>query len=141
MKRAVNTSRAQYCRQIVACLALLFCVVQGADVFPQRTSDGDVLAPPKANLVPLHWPDLTKLEADVRDQLVALQTSLADAVKNPQTPDATLIEAYGTMGQIYHAYSLTAAARECYLNASLLAPKDFRWIYLLAKLDQQEGSH
>ena len=43
------------------------------------------------------------------------------------------------MGQTYHAYSLTAPARECYENASRLAPKDFRWIYLLAKLDQQEG--
>src|SRR6185503_6546999 len=29
--------------------------------------------------------------------------------------------------------------RDCYLNAAQLAPKDFRWIYLLAKLDQQEG--
>ena len=43
------------------------------------------------------------------------------------------------MGEIYHAYSLNAPARECYVNASRLAPKDFRWIYLRAKLDQQEG--
>jgi tetratricopeptide (TPR) repeat protein len=28
---------------------------------------------------------------------------------------------------------------ECYVNASRLAPKDFRWIYLLAKLNQREG--
>src|SRR5690349_5537924 len=44
------------------------------------------------------------------------------------------------MGQIHHAYSWTAPARECYVNASRLAPRDFRWIYLLAKLDQQEGA-
>jgi tetratricopeptide (TPR) repeat protein len=43
------------------------------------------------------------------------------------------------MGEIYHAYSLTAPARECYLNANTLDPKDFRWIYLLAKLDHLEG--
>jgi tetratricopeptide (TPR) repeat protein len=42
------------------------------------------------------------------------------------------------MGEIYQAYSLNAPARECYLNASRLTPKDFRWIYLLARLDQQE---
>jgi tetratricopeptide (TPR) repeat protein len=43
------------------------------------------------------------------------------------------------MGKIYHAYSLIAPAQECYLNASRLAPQDFRWIYFLGKLDQLEG--
>ena len=42
------------------------------------------------------------------------------------------------MGQIYHAYLLTLSARECYANASVLAPKDFRWVYLLAKIAQRE---
>src|SRR5207247_11139614 len=52
---------------------------------------------------------------------------------------ATLSEAYGMMGEAYHAYSLLAPARECYLNAGGLASKDFRWVYLLGRLDQQEG--
>lgn len=43
------------------------------------------------------------------------------------------------MGQTYHAYSLNSPAKECYLNASRLRPGDFRWFYLPAKLDQQEG--
>lgn len=43
------------------------------------------------------------------------------------------------MAEIYQAYALVMPAQECYLNASRLSPKDFRWIYLLAKLDQQEG--
>jgi tetratricopeptide (TPR) repeat protein len=42
------------------------------------------------------------------------------------------------MGEIYQAYSLNAPAREAYLNAGHLAPQDFRWIYLLGRLDQQE---
>jgi tetratricopeptide (TPR) repeat protein len=100
---------------------------------------GAFLPPPKATLVTVHWPDLTKLEADVREQLSSLQTSLADTVKDPGSIEAKLGEAYGTMGEIYHAYSLSVPASECYLNASRLAPEEFRWVYLLAKLDQQEG--
>lgn len=100
-------------------------------------TSGD-LSPPRKGLVAVHWPDLTKLEESVREQVTTLQTELtATAAKAPS--DAALSEAYGKLGQIYHAYSLIAPARECYLNAGTLTPKDFRWIYLLAKLDQQEG--
>ena len=84
-------------------------------------------------------PDLTNLETDVRQQITSLQDSLSTLQKNPATPATELSDAYGKLAQTYHAYSLTAPARESYLNANRLAPKDFRWIYLLAKLDQQEG--
>jgi len=87
----------------------------------------------------LQSPDLTKLEESVREQITTEQQTLASVLKDPRASNATLSEAYGRLGQVYHAYSLTAPARECYLNASQLAPKDFRWIYLLGKLDQQEG--
>ena len=90
-------------------------------------------------LVPIQWPDLTKLEESVRKQVADSQDSLAAAVKNPATSVEALSEAYGRLGQIYHAYSLTTPARDCYFNAHSLAPKDFRWIYLLGRLDHQEG--
>jgi len=91
--------------------------------------------------VELHSPDLSNLEDSVREQIVTAQAALATVAKNPATPKTTLSEAYGNLGEIYHAYSLIAAARDCYTNASQLAPQDFRWIYLLGKLDQQEGSY
>ena len=75
----------------------------------------------------------------MRDQIKSQQNALSAVVKKPDATDADLSAAYGLMGQTYQAYSLTAPARECYENATRLAPKDFRWIYLLAKLDQQEG--
>lgn len=100
-------------------------------------SDQKILPPARKDLVPVHWPDMTALEADVREQLNSLQNGLAETVKNPTT-DAALSEAYGTMGEIYQAYSLNSPAHECYLNAAQLAPKDFRWVYLLGSLDQQE---
>ena len=78
-------------------------------------------------------PDLTNLEPSVREQITTAQAALATST------EARLSEAYGRLGEIYHVYSLTSAARDCYLNANRLAPKDFRWVYLLAKLDQQEG--
>ena len=84
-------------------------------------------------------PDLTNLEESVREQITTAQTALAALTKNPATTDTALAEAHGRLGEIYHAYSLTSAARDAYLNANRLAPKDFRWIYLLARLDQQDG--
>ncbi|HEY0365187.1 MAG TPA: tetratricopeptide repeat protein [Pyrinomonadaceae bacterium] len=89
-----------------------------------------------APLVELRPPDVSNLEESVRDQITAAQAALAAAAKNPAT---VLSEEYGKLGQLYHAYSLTSAARGCYLSANQLAPEDFRWIYLLGKLDQQEG--
>jgi tetratricopeptide (TPR) repeat protein len=85
---------------------------------------------------PVHSQDLSNLEESVRDQITTAQAALAAATKGPTT---ALSEEYGKLGQLYHAYSLISAARDCYLNANRLAPKDFRWIYLLGKLDQMEG--
>jgi tetratricopeptide (TPR) repeat protein len=133
-------NRTQVCRQMVMCLPLALIFAFGSEVRPQATAQNEnILPPPKPDLVPVHLPDLTKLEADVREQLTSLQNSLSATVKNLTTSDATLAEAYGTMGEIYQAYALVGPAQECYLNASLLSAKDFRWIYLLGKLDQQEG--
>ena len=101
--------------------------------------DGEKLPPPKPTLVAIHWPDLSQLESDVRNQILSQQRSLTATVKSPNTSEAQLTAAYGALGEVYHAYSITAPARECYLNANHLSPSDFRWIYLLGKLDQLEG--
>lgn len=91
------------------------------------------------DLIAVRSPDLTNLEESVRGQILELQNSLAATAKNPGTSQIALSEGYGKLGQIYHAYSFMEPAHDCYLNASVLAPRDFRWIYLLAKLDEQEG--
>lgn len=123
-------------------MKFFLCVlIIGALFASQTTSDRGVLQPVRKGLVALHWPDLTNLEESVREQITTLQDSLATTAKSPATSDAALSEAYGELGEIYHAYSLTSPARECYLNANHLASKDFRWLYLLAKLDQQEGRY
>jgi tetratricopeptide (TPR) repeat protein len=78
------------------------------------------------------------LEPEVREQLDSQRAALAATVKNPGVAAPALGEAYGLTGETFHAYSLNAAAMECYLNASILRPQDFRWVYLLARIDQQE---
>ena len=107
-------------------LAILFLLITPA-VYSQK------------NLVAVRSPDLTNLEESVRNQITELQNSLAATAKNPAQSETALSEAYGKLGQVYHAYSLISSAHDCYLNASILAPKDFRWTYLVAKLDQQQG--
>jgi tetratricopeptide (TPR) repeat protein len=117
-------------------LVLISVCFNALVVRPQ--SDPKILPPARKDLGPVHWPDMTALEADVREQLTSLQNGLSETVKSPATTEATLAEAYGTMGEIYQAYSLNSPAHECYLNAAQLAPKDFRWVYLLGRLDQQD---
>ena len=97
-----------------------------------------LLVPAQSN-PPVHFPDLSQLEPDVREQIKSQQEALVATVKDPKSTDEKLSAAFGALGEIYHAYSLNAPARECYLNASKLAPKEVRWIYFLGKLDQIEG--
>lgn len=104
---------------------------------PQQ--DDRILPAPRVDLIAVHWPDLSTVEVEVREHLLKEQASLTAAVKMAGATDATLGESYGSTGQTFHAYSFNLSARECYVNAGRLAPKDFRWIYLTAKLDQQDG--
>jgi tetratricopeptide (TPR) repeat protein len=119
-------------------IALIICA-SCAMLLPITVVARSQTKPPRQGLVEVHWPDLTKLEESVREQVTAAQDSLAATVNGPAVSETALSEAYGNLGEIYHAYSLLAPAGDCYLNASRLAPKDFRWIYLLARLDHQEG--
>ena len=132
---SVQFQKSVFC-QLGICLAVVWF---GQPMVYAQTRVIDLLPPPRPTLIAIHLPDLTQLENEVRDQIKSQQALLAAAVKKSNSTEADLIAAYGLMGQTYHAYSLTAPARECYVNATRLAPRDFRWIYLLAKLDQQEG--
>lgn len=98
-----------------------------------------VIPAPKAGLLPVHAPDLKPLEAEVREQLIDLQNSLLALSGEGQVTDEKLGEAYGSLGQCYHAYSLFPQAEECYRNAQRLIPRDFRWAYLLANILHADG--
>lgn len=124
---------------VLVWIALLLSLSLLFTVHSQTISSDRLIEPPRKGLVPVNLPDLSSLEQNVREQIVAAQNSLAAAAKDPTTSLTVLGDGYGQLGQIYQAYSLASSARECYLNANLLTPNDFRWIYLLGKLEQQEG--
>lgn len=100
-------------------------------------SPEETLQPPKPGLIAIHFPVSDKFESEVRDHLSALQNSLVALSQDSGMTDARLSEAYGTLAQVYQAYSLTQPAEACYRNALHLAPKEFRWAYFLASVYQQ----
>jgi len=109
MKPALKQSSARIYPWFVLWLAFAVICAPISGAWPQSASQTDnILAPPKPNLSAVHWPDLTKVEPDIRTQLVFLQNALTAAVKDSATTEATLSEAYGVMGEAYHAYSLVA---------------------------------
>ncbi len=117
-------------------IAILFLGISPV-VYSQSTEQA--LKAPRKDLLPIVWPYLGDLEESVREQVTTAQDALAAVAKNPAASNAELTEAYGRMGQVYQAYSLALQARICYSNAGVLAPKDFRWIYLVASLDHASG--
>jgi tetratricopeptide (TPR) repeat protein len=122
--------------KLIICLCLIVQFVPGQAQESQRS----IMPPPVPGLVPVQLPETRDMEPEVREHITSAQNALALAVKDADAPASKLGEAYGMMGQIYQAYSLTAPARECYLNAARLAPQDFRWVYLLGKLSEREGN-
>ncbi len=124
-------------------LCLVLVAASSASRVLAQSEREAVLQPPPAQegLTVVHLPDTSGMEPSVREHITAEQEALAAAIKSAATaPAAKLAEAYGTMGGVYQAYALGAPAAECYLNASRLAPNDFRWAYLLGKLRQQAGA-
>jgi tetratricopeptide (TPR) repeat protein len=124
--------------KFVVCLLVIAAFMPCAQTIAQ-TDEGSVLLPPKLGLSSVHLPDTRNMEPEVREHLTSAQNALAAALKDKAASSDKLAEAYGMMGSIYQAYSLVSPAKECYLNASRLEPKDFRWAYLLGKLHEREG--
>ncbi|MBI3650932.1 MAG: tetratricopeptide repeat protein [Acidobacteria bacterium] len=120
-------------------ILLAFFAIQAKPQTSNAAAQGRVLPPPKAGLLPVHEPDLQKLEPAIGEQLIDLRNTLLTLAQDHSTDDTKLSEAYGLMGQVYQAYALTTAAAQCYTNALRLAANDFRWTYLLATIHQQEG--
>jgi tetratricopeptide (TPR) repeat protein len=135
----MERSRTRVYRRWGLFIALLSILSPAPQARPQGAAQvNELLPPPRSNLATVHWPDLSQLEPEVREQLASLRAALAATVKNPAAAEPALSEAYGATGENFQAYSLNSTARECYLNASILMPQDFRWVYLLARIDQQE---
>ncbi|HUO86589.1 MAG TPA: tetratricopeptide repeat protein [Thermoanaerobaculia bacterium] len=95
-------------------------------------------APDPAEL-PRPSPALHHLEPTLRAAVVAAQERVALLADDPEADPAEVGEAFGALGQLYHAYDLSEAARAAYRNAATLRPDDFRWPYLEAVSAQHNG--
>jgi tetratricopeptide (TPR) repeat protein len=105
----------------------------------QAASDPSVLPPARPQLLPVPLPDLNPLESSVAQQIREVQRSVTDLVTKTNLNSTDLAEAYGSLGQLYHAYEIIDGAEACYRNATRLRPDDFRWLHLLGYLHQQTG--
>src|ERR1051326_3447613 len=123
----------------IRCGGITILICAASLVSYGQSAPNQSLRPPGFELLPVHSPVLNDLEPEVRRQLISVQVYLTAALETAPRSNEKLSQSYGAMGEIYQAYSFLAAARECYLNAARLSSNDFRWIYLLAYLDQLDG--
>lgn len=98
-----------------------------------------VTAQTPEGLEPVPVPDLEVLEGVVAKQLGEMRELLLSRVDAAGLGPQEKSEAFGELGRIYHAYGIESPAEACYANASRLAPRDFRWPYLLADLHAKAG--
>ena len=131
----VDLSARSVCLALAISLAVIVHFAPGT----KGQTNQETVPPLRQGLSPVQQPDMLSMEPEVREHVSSAQNALAAAAKDPATPADKLGELYGLTGEIYQAYSLNSAAKESYLNASRLAPKDFRWVYLLGKLSETEG--
>jgi len=127
-------------------LLIIFVVSNTMLVVPraltgQAAPQGKKAAENKAEeeLKPIPSPPLDHLEKAVSDQLREGRRIVDDVSGDPTANRKKLAEAYGELGQLYHAYELTDAAEACYRNALVLDPSYLEWTYSLGYLLQAAG--
>ncbi len=129
-------------RSAVVCGVVVAAVMIGPPL-PAIAQESDPQEPDvtelRKRLAPLIAPDLTGLDEVVALQLAEARREVEAVIAEPNADVGRLAAAYGTLGQLYHAYELLDVAEVCYSNASFLAPGDFRWFHLLADVSRLAG--
>lgn len=82
-------------------------------------------------------PDLSRTETSVQDALIGARRSLLARLRRGEVAGRELGQAFGELGQMYHAHFVYGPAEPCYRNAEVLAPEVFHWPYYLGYLYQQ----
>jgi tetratricopeptide (TPR) repeat protein len=90
----------------------------------------------EALLKPLPTPDTTKLAPDVAKDLEAARAAFEKAKLGFVGDD--LAEAYARIGAVYASEGLADIAAIAFYDASQLAPKDSRWLYVRGVVARQQ---
>ena len=128
--------RAVICGALAAGPSMVVAQTSESKVDQQAVTDFSGL---RSQLVPVVEPDLAGLDEAVAAQLAEARRGMEAVLAEPDTDAKSLAAAYGTLGQLYHAYELLDVAADCYMNASYLAPQDFWWPHLLADVSRLSG--
>jgi tetratricopeptide (TPR) repeat protein len=86
------------------------------------------------DLEPIPYPQLDHLEKAVSHQLREGRRMVDVVSRDSSASRQKRAEAYGELGQLYHAYELNEAAEACYRNALVLDPSHLEWTYSLGYL-------
>lgn len=92
---------------------------------------------PSLEIVP--FPLVSTLEPAVAAQIQGVEMNLAALRAAEGASRDVLAEAYGDIGQLFHAYELWDSAAAAYRNAIRLAPRDTRSMHLLAEVAMKTG--
>lgn len=90
-------------------------------------------------LGPIPPPDMSNLDSQVDSQLRLARSEMEAVLADPKASVQELAGAYGTLGQVYHAYEYYSEARACYENASRLQPDSFTWWHMLGDVSRHES--
>jgi tetratricopeptide (TPR) repeat protein len=85
------------------------------------------------------FPDGSRLDAAVQEQLRERQSSLQHVLAQADAGSVERGEAYGRVAMLLHAAEYYDAAEPAYRNAEILMPADQRWPYYLAHLYKSRG--
>ena len=94
---------------------------------------------PELGLEAVDHPDLSSIEAVARNQVESQKRRLDEAIATSDDADA-LANAFGALGELYHAYELQDAALGCYRNAAKIDGDSFVWPYYLGVLSAATGN-
>jgi tetratricopeptide (TPR) repeat protein len=97
------------------------------------------LEPWRDGLDPVPLPSLEHLDPAVARQLELIYRDIRETLGDAGASATRAMEAYGLLGRVFHAYELLDVAAASYLNASRLAPGEYRWLHSLADVARRRG--
>ena len=138
-----SVRRAGCAAGVLAAFAVAACSQgkRAADPAPtgDATKGGAISTPVSPGTRAVSLPDLSRVDATVKEQAKERYAALTDVLKQPTATAADRGKAYGNLAMLMHAGEYYDVAEPAYLNAQDLDPQDPRWPYLLAHLHKSKG--
>jgi tetratricopeptide (TPR) repeat protein len=128
-------------RSVAVAVCVSFMVAcSSSSSMPKGSASSPVVEPPPGlGLQAVSLPDVSHMQATVRQQMETEFAALRTAIEKRDASHDALAVAYGNTGKLLMAATLLDAAEACYANAERLAPQDRRWSYYLGQIYKGRG--